>query len=66
MSVARGILTIRSSGPQETLEGKLPCDSSVMSTPMTAKSPSASARMSGQPAPEEVFAPCACGSGPRR
>lgn len=56
----------RSSGPHETVAGRLPRAASVMSWPMMAKSPSAKAMMSGQPDADAVCAPLACGSGPRR
>ena len=60
----RGRRTIRSSGPQPAVGGSLVIAASVMSMPITAKSPLASSQMSGQPEQPEVCAPLACGSSP--
>jgi len=62
-SVFRGMRTMRSSGPQPAVGGSIPA-ASVMSAPITAKSPSASSKMSGQPEQPTDFAPFSCGSEP--
>src|SRR5439155_18241734 len=54
---------IRSSGPQLADTGSFPARS-VISPPITAKSPVSSSKMSGQPLHPAVFAPPACGSEP--
>lgn len=64
-SVFRGILTIRSSGPQ-LADGGSGSATSEMSVPMTAKSPPSSSQISGHPWHANVRAPSACGSGPSR
>lgn len=56
---------ILSSGPHPAVGGKAPTNS-VMSGPITAKSPPSISQMSGQPLAEEVCWPFACGSGPMR
>lgn len=55
--------TIRSSGPQLADGGSFEA-ASVMSMPMTAKSPDSSSQISGQLRSAIVRAPFACGSGP--
>ena len=56
--------TMRSSGPQPAVGGRCALAASVMSIPMTAKSPLASSQMSGQPRRAMVRTPPACGSAP--
>ena len=53
----RGRRTIRSSGPQPAVGGSFGRTASVMSMPITAKSPLSSSQMSGQPA---VWAQYSC------
>lgn len=55
---------MRSSGPQAAVAGKCAFATSVMSMPITAKSPFESSQISGQPLQAIVRAPFACGSGP--
>ena len=47
-SSRRGMRTTRSSGPHPEPGGSWPCAASVMSAPITAKSPQSISRMSGQ------------------
>lgn len=55
---------MRSSGPQPAVGGRWFTDLSVMSMPITAKSPDSSSKMSGHPLRAMVCAPLAWGSGP--
>jgi DNA-binding XRE family transcriptional regulator len=55
---------MRSSGPQPAVAGSFALVASVMSMPMTAKSPLASSQMSGQLQSAIVCLPFSCGSGP--
>ena len=56
--------TMRSSGPHPAVGGNFGLAASVMSMPITAKSPLASSQMSGQLLSAIVCLPFACGSGP--
>ena len=62
----QGIRTMRSSGPQPAPVGKCAAHSPVISTPIIAKSPDSSSKISGHPWSAGVRAPSACGSGPSR
>jgi DNA-binding XRE family transcriptional regulator len=57
---------MRSSGPQPAVGGNLEATPSVISMPITAKSPPCSSQMSGHPRQATVCVPLACGSGPIR
>jgi DNA-binding phage protein len=66
MSILRGMRTTRSSGPHPAVANICALASSVMSTPIMAKSPDESSRMSGHPWRDAVCCPFAWGSCPRR